>query len=84
MEDVEITTQVLTIPDYAKQTDSTYRKVRTLCEAGILPAYKTDGGQWRILVNNNYVSREIYERALMEISRLSAKLKSIEAILKNT
>jgi len=84
MEDVKIAVPVLTVPEYAKQSGLTVKKVRALCEQGILPACRTGKGHWRIKVIDDYIPREIYEKALSEISCLSAKLKSIEAILKNT
>lgn len=58
MEDVKIATRVFTISEYAKLSDSTYRRVKTLCESGILPAYRTKGGHWRILVRENFVLNE--------------------------
>lgn len=83
MEDVKMAVPILTIPEYAKQTRSTYSKVKASCESGVLPAYKTQGGQWRILVKDSGVPWEIYEKALQRISFLEAKLKSMKAILEN-
>ncbi len=83
MEDVKIAVPVLTVPEYAKQIGSTAKRVRTLCEQGILPAERTDKGHWRIKAVDDYVSREVYEKVLCENSRLLDKLKNIEAILKN-
>ena len=75
--------QVLTVSEDARQSNSTYRKVKTLCEDGILPAYRTKGGHWRIFVRDNFVSREAYEEALREISNLKSKLKSVSSISEN-
>lgn len=83
MEDVKMAMPVLTVPEYAKQSGMTTKKVRTLCEQGIIPADRTDKGHWRIKAVNECVSYKTYEKALDEIARLSAKLKSIETILKN-
>lgn len=83
MEEVKTATLLLTIPEFAKQTKSTYAKVKASCESGILPAYKTNGGQWRILVNGESVPRKEYEKVLQENSFLKGKLKSLKAILEN-
>lgn len=80
MEEVKKARQTATVPEYARMSDSTPKKVRTLCESGILPAYKTNGGQWRIFVNDSGVSWETYKKALERISYLETKLKSMKAI----
>lgn len=83
MEEVKIAVPILTVSEYARQTKSTADKIRTLCDDGILPAYKTSGGQWRILVNSESVPRDVHEKALQKISFLEGKLKSLKAILEN-
>lgn len=83
MEEVKMAIPILTISKYAKESGLTPAQVRTLCESGILQAYKTEGGQWRIKVINDSVPREIHEKALQRISFLETKLKSMKAILEN-
>jgi len=83
VEEAKMVNPTLTVPEYAKYSNSTGAKVRTLCESGIIPAYKTDGGQWRILVKGDSVPREVHERALEEIAYLKAKLKSLKAVLES-
>lgn len=83
MEEVKIAVPIMTISQYAKHTELSRAMVKTLCENNILPAYKTEGGHWRIKVFNNSVSQEEYEKVLQENAFLKSKLKSLKAILEN-
>jgi len=83
VEEVKMATPILTTTEYAKLSGMTVTQVKNLCSQGILPAVKTNGGQWRIKMYKDSVPREVHEKALEEIAYLKAKLKSMKAILEN-
>lgn len=77
-----IKTQVVKIPQYAKMTGLSQTEVRRLCEQGLIPATrKGKGGHWYISVTApDTVSRDDYNKVLLENRELKTKLKTILAL----
>lgn len=75
-------TQVVKIPQYAKMTGLSQSEVRRQCERGLIPATRNGkGGHWYIRVTApDTVSREDYDKILLENKELKTKLKTISAL----
>lgn len=83
MEDTKITSYVTTISKYAKQSGLSNQQVKTLCEQQCLPSFKTEGGHWRIIINQDSVSIDEYQKVLQENLFLKAKIKNLKAVLES-
>ncbi len=55
---------------------------RKRCEQGLREAYRTDGGQWRVLIRpDDVISREEAEALRNENATLKAKLDAAQRVL---
>ncbi len=76
-------TRVVKIPEYARITGLSQAEVRRQCEQGLIPAYQNGkGGHWYIRATApDTVSREDYDKILLENRELKTKLKTILSLV---
>ena len=68
----------LTPAQYGKKYGMGEAAVRARCEQGLINAYRTEGGHWKIRdYPNDVVDRKVYENLLTEHAKLKVKLESI-------
>lgn len=68
--------------EYHKITGIGVEEVKRLCRTGQLKHYRTEGGYYKIAVDNeNSVPREEYERVLERAIKAETKLANIQAVL---
>ena len=79
MSDMILKRNYLRATEYAKLYNLPVQRVRKMCEAGELDAYREGvGGHWYIRDSpGDSVSREEYEKLLSENSMLKTKLQTI-------
>ena len=72
----------ITVSQYAKMVGMSQSTVRSRCEQGLIPAFKTDGGHWRIKkpLLKDSVSIEEYEKVVSENAELKSMIRSISKI----
>ena len=84
MRDMEITLtkNYMKVPEYARLYGLSENRVRQMCEAGVIDAYRDcEGGHWYIRdVPGEAVPREEYEKLLKENQMLRTKLQGIIAL----
>lgn len=78
----EVKPHVVKVAKYAEMMGISPYQVRRQCELGALPAYRSGkGGNWLIRLDTpDTVSREDYDKVLLENRELKTKLKTISAL----
>ena len=79
---MQINYKELTPAQYVEKHGLGEAAVRSRCKQGILNAYRTDGGHWKIRdYLNEVVDRAAFEALLSENIELKAKIETIKKAL---
>jgi excisionase family DNA binding protein len=76
---------------FGQKTGLAYEQVLNLCKKGELDAIKTEGGHFKIpereldkfLKNEDYVSKEEYEKVIRENERLRTMINQLKVFITN-
>jgi len=71
----------LTPNEYSKATGLGVEEVKRLCRTGELLCSMTDGGYYKIIVYNDAVPREEYEKVVKEKTEAISKLNILKNII---
>jgi hypothetical protein len=73
----------LTPTQYGKKHGMSKSQVIRRCDEGLLSAYKTEGGHWKIrdYENNDMVPRTEYEQVLVRAVTAEEKINTMRAML---
>ena len=66
---------------YSKASGIGVEEVKRLCKSNQLKHYMTEGGYYKIAIDDDSVSREEYEKVLERAIKAETKLANIQAVL---
>lgn len=69
--------QYVSAEKYAKMTGLGSEEVKRQCRIGKIECFMTEGGHYKILVRQNAVSREEYEKVVRENEKLKTIIQSV-------